>query len=200
MKPAEYLALRERVIAAGHDDEIEWSEGLKPPTDAYTFASEYVWVVLNSGMKGQVARIIADRVYPAIEAGKSAGTVFRHQAKVRAIDAFWKKRGELFDAFAALATDAERFAFTDPKGLRKRLGVAPSIGKIVRWHLAKNWGIDCAKPDRHLERIAAHYRTTAHDLCAALARATGDRVATVDLVLWRASNLGFIDTKALATP
>lgn len=198
MTPDAYQALRAGIIAAGYESEIEWAEGLKPPPDAATFAGEYVWVVLNSGMRNQVARAIADRVYPAIEAGQSAATVFGHKAKCLAIDRFWVRRAAIFSAFQRLQNDEQRFAFTDPKTLRVQLGCAPCIGAIVRWHLAKNWGVDCAKPDRHLERIAAHHKTTTHELCAALAKATGDRVATVDLVIWRASNLGLIDTKALA--
>lgn len=149
-------------------------------------------------MKNQVARGIADKVYPAIESGQSSSTVFRHKAKCAAIDAFWAKRDKLYAEFMSLTTTLGRIGFTEPKLLRKRLGVAPSIGEIVRWHLAKNWGVDCAKPDRHLERIASHYGTTTQKLCEALAAETGDRVATVDLVLWRAANLGLIDTRNLA--
>ena len=59
---------------------------------------------------------------------------------------------------------------------------------ITCWHLAKNYGHDCAKPDRYLTRIAGAEGT--HDLCARLAKETGDRIATVDLVIWRAANLG----------
>ena len=197
MKIQEYSSLREGIISAGYAEEIDWAQSLKPPVDVNTFAGEYIWVVLNSGMKNQVARGIANKVYPAIEAGQSASTVFRHKAKCAAIDSFWGKREALFAEFLSLTTDAGRFGFTDPKLLRQRLGCAPSIGKIVRWHLAKNWGVDCAKPDRHLERIAAHYKTDTHTLCERLAKESGDRIATVDLVLWRASNLGLIKTREL---
>lgn len=66
----------------------------------------------------------------------------------------------------------------------------PWIGDITCWHLAKNYGHDVAKPDRHLVRIAGDEGV--HGLCARLARESGDRVATVDLVIWRAANLGMI--------
>lgn len=198
MTPAAYRELRAGIIAAGYDDEIAWAEGLKPPETADHFASEYIWVVLNSGMKNQVAQGIADKVYPAIKAGRSASTVFRHKAKCAAIDRFSQTRDQLFAKFSMLQTDVARFYFTDPKVLRRLLGIAPCIGQITRWHLAKNWGVDCAKPDRHLERLAEHYKTTTHALCKKLSSETGDRVATVDLVLWRASNLGLINTRKLA--
>ncbi len=200
MTPADYLALRTRVIDAGFASEIDWAQDLKPPADAEAFAGEYVWVVLNSGMRNQVARSIADKVYPALDAGRSAATVFGHKAKCAAIDTFWARRLVIFAAFLRCKTDEARFAFTDPKSLRERLGLAPCIGSIVRWHLAKNWGVDCAKPDRHLERIADHYGTDTHTLCARLSTETGDRVATVDLVLWRAANLQLIATRSLNAP
>lgn len=198
MTPDFYREVRRQVEAAGYDDEIEWAQNLSTPEDADSFAGEYVWVVLNSGMRSQVARGIADKVYPAIRAGRSASTVFGHKAKCQAIDMFWAARRPIFAGFLRCKTNEERFAFTDPKALRHMLkGRAPCIGEITRWHLAKNWGVDCAKPDRHLERIAQHYATDTHSLCAELAKATGDRVATVDLVIWRASNLGIIDTRSL---
>ena len=44
--------------------------------------------------------------------------------------------------------------------------------------------------DRHLTRLAAREGTTPAVLCDRLALATGDSRATVDIVLWRAANLG----------
>ena len=49
----------------------------------------------------------------------------------------------------------------------------------------------------HLERVASHYQTTPDALCMALAAATGDRVATVDVVIWRACNLGIVNSREL---
>jgi len=71
------------------------------------------------------------------------------------------------------------------------LASLPWIGEITKYHLGKNLGtLDTAKPDRHLVRIAG--AEGAHALCARLARATGDKVATVDVVIWRAANLGLL--------
>ena len=71
----------------------------------------------------------------------------------------------------------------------------PWIGGITKYHLAKNLGIDCAKPDVHLQRLADREGVTAHVLCERLAKATGYRIATVDLVLWRACATGLIDSR-----
>lgn len=69
-------------------------------------------------------------------------------------------------------------------------------------HLAKNLGCDVVKPDRWLERLAAAEGTTPHLLCNRLAYASGDRIATVDVVLWRACAIGILTVNdgVIATP
>jgi hypothetical protein len=175
---AGYLALRRRICAEGFTDEVAWSEGLTEVADPLCFWREYAWVVLNSGIRNQVARSIWNRVRPAVEAGGSAADVFRHAGKAAGIDRVWKDRQPLLDGYIA---STEKLAF---------LQSLPWIGTITCWHLAKNYGLDVAKPDRHLVRIAGSEGT--HALCARLARASGDRIATVDGVIWRAANLGWV--------
>ena len=58
--------------------------------------------------------------------------------------------------------------------------------------LAKNLGVDCVKPDRHLVRIAKMYNTNPFDMCQKLSDLTGDSLNTVDTVIWRAANLRMI--------
>ena len=48
------------------------------------------------------------------------------------------------------------------------------------------------KPDRHLVRIAEHYGTDCFTMCQKLSDEIGDRVGTVDYVIWRAANLKLI--------
>jgi hypothetical protein len=40
------------------------------------------------------------------------------------------------------------------------LGSLPWIGAITKYHAARNFGVDCVKPDIHLTRLAALLRTT----------------------------------------
>ncbi len=62
----------------------------------------------------------------------------------------------------------------------------PSIGPITSDHLAKNIGLDLVKPDRHLTRLSqAAGFTSPVDLCRAIADLTGDKLAVIDIVLWR---------------
>ena len=47
-------------------------------------------------------------------------------------------------------------------------------------------GVNVAKPDVHLERLAAHEGVAPAELCERLAAERGYREATVDSILWRA--------------
>jgi hypothetical protein len=188
MDLARYQRVRRAVIDAGHKHEIDWAETVKPPETAEQFAREVIWVILCSGMKEQVARLIQDRVWAAINAGRPVkGNVLGASGKAAAVDSIWQNRAAMFAAFTA-ANDKVEFCQS-----------IPWIGPITKWHAAKNLGVDCAKPDIHLERVAAFYETTPAELCAALWAASGDRIATVDLVIWRACNLGIIQSRDMVS-
>ncbi len=180
MKLKTYLDLRRRLADLGYRDEYDWAQTVKAPENADAFAAEYVWVVLNSGMKYRVAEKIAERVWDAFAAGNRAQDVFGHKAKAEAIDAFWKNRDARFEEFQG-ETDVVAFCRS-----------LPWIGPITCWHLAKNWGQDVAKPDRWLVRVAEAAGETVDGLCRRLSRESGDRVATVDLIIWRGCELGVL--------
>ena len=179
---ATYRALRKVLAEEGYADEIEWAQTVGAPKSAEEMAGEAIWVILNSGMKNQIARQIMDRVWPAVMAGESASSQFGHKGKSAAIDYIWHNRERLLCEFIA-ADDKVEWCES-----------LPWVGKITKWHLAKNLGVDCAKPDRWLVRLASRAGADVHELCQRLADQSGDRVATVDLVLWRACNLGLFDT------
>ncbi len=180
MSPDLYQTLRADVIARGFQCDIDWSESLRPVTDADVFGREYAFVICNSGMKAQVARAIYSRIMEALVVGASAKSVFGHPGKAGAIDRGWHERKAWLDAYLA-AEDKLTF-----------LGALPWIGETTKFHLAKNLGVDVAKPDRHLQRVADVYGLSVDQLCAELSSASGDRVATVDYVIWRACNLGIL--------
>jgi hypothetical protein len=176
----EYMLLREAIAVEGYTDEIRWAEEVKAPATPEALWREYSWVVINSGMQNMVAAGIWRRVKPCVEEGGSAHAFFGHKGKADAIDDGWRLREERF-CLAPL---------TRPTLLVDWCGGLPWIGPITKWHLAKNLGAEVAKPDRWLERVAAVSRETVHELCARLANESGDRIATVDLVIWRACSLG----------
>jgi hypothetical protein len=99
------------------------------------------------------------------------------------------------DAIISAAGISHSIGFEFLKADIERRGIEalrqiPFIGPVTVYHLAKNLGMDVAKPDRHLCRIAAAVEfDRPADLCAVIGSAVGDRVATVDLVLWRFATL-----------
>lgn len=178
--PATYRWIRTRLAELGFGEDYMWSEHLEPPPTAVAMCCEYVWVVLNSGMKNTVAQKIMDRVWPRLINGEAISEVFKHKGKVAAIEHVWKHRVDYFACFKA-ATDVVGWCAS-----------LPWIGDITKYHLAKNLGANVAKPDRWLVRLADAEKTTVDQLCRRLAIATGDRVATVDVVLWRACAVGVL--------
>lgn len=183
MNLADYLRLKSAISDMGYADDIQWAETVGAPTSANAFAAEYIFVVCNSGMKAQIAGAIFDRVMTAIIDGQHPSTVFGHMGKCNGIWQVWRERDKWYADFQA-AGDKVTF-----------LEGMPWIGSITKWHLAKNFGVDVVKPDRHLVRVADHYMTTPTALCEQLAQQTGDRIGTVDYVIWRACNLGLLNVK-----
>ena len=139
--------------------------------------------MLNSGMKNQIARQIETKIYEAWKRGESTSSAFGHKGKADAIEYVKNNREDIYNRYLQAENKIDF------------LQSLPWIGSITKWHLAKNLGFDCCKPDRHLMRIATQHNTTPEELCKKIAAETGDRIATVDLVIWRAANLGLIKTK-----
>lgn len=164
------------------DEDIRWAESLKPPALACDFAMEVVFVICNSGMKFSVANGIYLRLTRVLGLA-SASTVFKHRGKAAAIDHIWQNRAKLFTEYKAAP---DKLAY---------LETLPWIGPITKYHLAKNFGLDLAKPDVHLQRLADLHRTTPQELCANLARLSGYRIATVDTLIWRACATGVLNSR-----
>lgn len=179
MKASDYLKIK-TLVSKTHADEIKWAKNVKLCSDPDVFLKEYMWVVVNSGLKNQVAQKIYARILDAIADRKPIKNAFRHPGKAAAITRAIREYEEWFKEYQA-AEDKLLY-----------LEQLPWIGKITKFHLARNLGLDVCKPDRHLVRIASKYNTTTAELCRLLAADTGDRIGLVDAVIWRAANLGLI--------
>tara|TARA_B100000678_G_scaffold223492_1_gene191091 strand:- start:1750 stop:2385 length:636 start_codon:yes stop_codon:yes gene_type:complete len=177
-----FWLLESTLRGAGYGPMIDWAENIAKPADANAFASEAIYVIINSGFRNSIAAPIFKRCMTALRAGRSASTAFGHEGKHQAIDAIWAERDALF---AAYREADDQIAY---------LRSLPWIGPITVWHLAKNLGGDHAKPDVHMERLARRDRTTTKKLCARLALQTGYRIATIDTLLWRACADGLLDS------
>lgn len=167
------------------EDEVQWASQVAPPPDPDHFARETAFVIVNSGMRAQVAQKIWERVRDRLDHDLPVASsgAFGHPGKTKAIDLIWKSRADLYRSYMALGDDESRLAF---------LGRIPWIGGITRYHLAKNFGIMVAKPDRWLVRVADLHGLSVDHLCSGLAEATGYPVPLVDTVIWRCCNLGAI--------
>lgn len=179
----DYLYYRGRVVE--FDTCAMKRSGTKtPPMEATDFALRVSYVILSSGMKWNIITDIWRRLRPAlIETGHVGGT-FGHPGKKKSIEKVMAEREVYFTAFKAAwrAGPDEVIAFCE---------TLPHIGKTTKFHLAKNLGIDVAKPDVWLVRVARSSGEGPQDLCQRLSRESGDRVATVDYVIWRACQQGW---------
>lgn len=180
------------------DDHIAWSETVGPPASAEDFALEAIYVICNSGMKHTVARGIFERVRAELLAGNCISPemrerflglppVFGHVGKCGAIDKIWTLKEHYFSGFMTHLA-------AGPESAIEFCGTLPWIGNITKYHLAKNFGVDVAKPDVHLERLAKAHNTTPQALCDDLAAKTGYRSSTIDLILWMACAKGVINS------
>jgi hypothetical protein len=136
-----YRHARTTCIEKGYASEIDIVNGRHFGTStAEDFLGQYVWVVLNSGMKNQVA----ERIYERFKLKRDLETI-RHVGKRSAIKTALQNYQKWFNAL--LYAD-NKLSF---------LETLPWIGPITKYHLARNLGLDVAKPDRHLVRLANRF-------------------------------------------
>ncbi|MCK5611316.1 hypothetical protein KAR91_56120 [Candidatus Pacearchaeota archaeon] len=180
MDPHKYFGLKESIISQGYERDITWAENVQKCDDSAEFCQQYIFVLCNSGMKAQIAAVIFQRIMQAIVDQVDISEVFGHKGKVGAMKAMIKGHKTIFQEYLK---SEDKLTFCES---------LPWIGKITKYHLAKNLGEDYIKPDRHLVRIAELYSTDAFKLCDDLSKSTGDSLNTVDTVLWRAGNLKLI--------
>lgn len=173
------------MVDLGWGGDIEWAENIKPPQHADEYAREVIFVICNSGMKNTIAQKIFERVMEAIARRETARSVFGHPGKAASIDEVWAGRHISYRAFMDTA-EAGRLEF---------LARIPWIGKITKYHLAKNFGLQCAKPDVHLQRLGNTFGLTPQALCERLALRSAFKVATIDTLLWRAAANRLLDTR-----
>ena len=191
-----YFAARQAVERAGYAWEIEWQQSRDLSNVSETdFLRESAWVILCSGFREQTVRRLfgyialcfcdfesAQEIVENAEHCVSTAMIrFKHERKLRAITRI------------AATVAAEGF-----ESVARHLRAAPIeylsrlyyIGGITCHHLAKNLGVPVAKSDRHLDRMAQleGYSTVA-EMCADIAKRTGDPIAVVDVVLWRSAVL-----------
>lgn len=187
-----YVEIRDWLLANDPDgrENYDWAQSIQPPANAMDLAANIIWIILCAGRSAQAARTLEARVWDALRAGQSAVTAFGYRAKAAAIDRAWWERDADFAAFQAV------HAAGSVDAMLVWCASIPFIGAITKYQLAKNVGFDVCKPDIWLARITGLPEKTpvkrlfpaCQGLCAGLASTTGDRIATVDSMLWLAGN------------
>lgn len=141
------------------------------------FMSQFAFVVLNTGMKNQVAESMFKKL---VESGWDPRTVNHEQKR----DAIIKAINNYTVWFQELKS------ISNERGKIEYLQSLPFIGKITKYHLARNIGLDCAKPDRHLVLLAEKFDfETPRGMCEVLAQMQNERVGVIDVILWRYCNM-----------
>lgn len=191
-----YFFAKNYIIKKGYANEVDWQDELK--LDYITeqkFLEEFSWVVLASGMNDKVVRKLFPRIKKAMLNFKSSEAIFKQRKKCL------KKCLEVINhpgKIAAILFTAEYIYVNSFDVLKLKIveeGVNfiqmfPYMGKATSFHLAKNIGLDVAKPDRHLIRISniLGYENP-NGLCQDLSNRIHEKKSLIDLVLWRYATL-----------
>src|SRR3990167_1398672 len=187
-----YTEAYKLVLNKGYKWEIDMVESYDwKKTTSDQFFNQYVWCVLSAGCSNAACQSMFDDFF---NLGQNP-MVIKHNGKrlalIRAINDHviwyneWKKLVQI-----------------DLQKSIDYLGTLFFIGDVTKYHFARNIGVDCAKPDRHMERLAIEYgfakpRTTksyvydkeVNEMCKYIADQRGDKIGIVDVILWRYCNL-----------
>jgi hypothetical protein len=180
------------VNAAPTRSELQWQRDNRLEAfDESDLLRESAWVILCSGFRERTVRSVFDHIslsfcdWESSEAIvgsgqwciRSAAVRFRNMRKLRAI----------LDVSELVASTG--FAELKRRICRhpiETLLTLPHIGPVTVWHLAKNLGLNTAKPDRHMVRLTEKLDFCCADhLCTVLGERFGEAPKVVDLVLWR---------------
>ena len=191
-----YLDAKRAVVQRGFGWEIDWQASLEfDRLTESTFLQEAAWVVLTAGMRESVVRRRFNDVSEAFFQWSSAKDIVdsRRQCRHRALAVF-NHRAKI-EAILGIAHRTACLSFEWIKSRILEQGVSylrrlPFIGPVTSFHLAKNIGLQTAKPDRHLVRIAALFGfPSAQTMCETIAQEVCDSVSVIDVVLWRYATL-----------
>ena len=172
-----YNFIKDFVIKKGYKQEIEWCTNIPEieKIDKWYFFEEYAWVVINSGMKSSVAEKIFNRFW---NNGDLNFDAIGHPHKRESIE-------KVFDHI-----DRYFKHLVKSKNRLKYIESLPHIGEVTKYHLARNLGLDYAKPDRHLVRISSLFKfNNVQKFCSKISNLSGDKIGLVDLIFWRFATL-----------
>ena len=128
-------------------------------------------VIINSGMNNKVAEKIFKSFW---NEGNIDFNAINHAQKNKALRKVYSRLDFYFNHLKR------------SKNTLMYLKSLPFIGDITKYHLARNLGLNVAKPDRHLIRIAKAFGySDVQKFCRKISFLSGDKIGVVDLVFWR---------------
>ena len=187
-----YLDAKEYVIKMGYVHELDWQVQISfANVTESLFLREAAWVILSSGFREVTVRKYFPLISEAFLHWESANAIVQNIqfCKSKGLQYFGNKRK--IDAICTLAAMVSREGFGQVKRNIRNDGLDyllsyPYIGPVTGKHLLKNLGLQLAKPDRHLIRIAEALEfDSAQELCESIEEIIGDSTPEIDLVLWR---------------
>lgn len=191
-----YQKAKETVIRAGFRDEITWQESVDiDDVTESDFLREHAWVTLSAGMRERVIRELFPAISSSFYGFESAEIIIENESQCRELALRHFNNPKKINAIILTADRISSEGFDDFKeslclNPLEMLQSLPYIGPVTCYHLAKNIGLQVAKPDRHLTRLANHAGYNDVQLfCEDISVQTGDRVPVVDIVLWRFASI-----------
>lgn len=199
---AAYRRAKDLVLRAGFGEEISWqtSVNLSGITES-DFLREHAWVTLSAGMKERVVRNLFQAISSSFYYWESARVIAGNEPRCRRLALTHFNNIRKIEAIIVTARSISSKGFNSFKQAlcQDALGTLqslPYIGPVTCYHLAKNIGLQVAKPDRHLTRLA--YSVGYSDVqlfCKHISLQSGDSIPVVDIVLWRFASIteGYLD-------
>lgn len=175
-------------------EQLEYFRNLPKPNEVSDrfFFQELAWCIYNAGMRETVIRKKWESIRLAFfdfdpsfvaqygdESLKAMREIFNHP----------KKNESVVQSAHLILKDTpigkKLGAFSEDEALNYLEGY-PFIGKITKYHLARNMGFDVVKPDRHLVRLTQFLGCDSPDkLVSEISQMTGERKGYIDYVLWQ---------------
>lgn len=191
-----YFFVKEYVIKKGYSFEIDYADDIKfNNLKESFFLKEAAWVVLSSGMSYKIISNKFNLISEAFNNWESAEEIIRNKYKCKKKSLKIFNNEQKIDAIIKIASIIKEDGFENIKSGINKMGVEyltrfPFIGPATKFHLAKNIGINVAKPDRHLVRISnATGYNSPNDLCNVISERISEKAAIIDLVIWRYATL-----------
>ena len=170
------------------------------------FADMCAYVILAGGFSQKTAKKIHAKIMECLYAnGADFDTLislFNNKNKINAICKIWDNRDALCAGYYACTAFDDKIAY---------LQKLPHIGKITANHLARNLGEDVVKYDIWIQRLGCKFagddtlathidngklcdsiRSVCDEMFAHLVAVTGYPRGYIDVVLWKACQIGLI--------